>query len=130
MVGDRSFKVYTADEFKKIDLSAKVVTGLTFLNENHRNKVFVDKIFLKALAIGIAKVIGIKESSDPFDEADVGFMKGDNQRFLIKSKNYRSIFSLDIYDLRVNNDDIDGQRSAAFPTLLDKVCNEVRNNQI
>lgn len=74
--GDRAFKIEIHGEFKEVLLSARVVMGLVTLNGKKRNDMKTDKVFLKALVIGVCTLKRVKESPSPFDEGIVQFVKG------------------------------------------------------
>lgn len=74
--GDRAFNVQVGRTYKEVLLSARLVNGLSNVNQTpRRNDVNLDKVFLKGLIIGICTVKGIN-TSPTFDEGILDFIKG------------------------------------------------------
>lgn len=76
--GDRAFKVKFDSGFKEITLSARAVNGLIKFNEEYRNAAKMDKMFLKALFIGLYTLKRIREVTEisSIDQGVVQLAKG------------------------------------------------------
>lgn len=73
--GDRGYIETLGDEMKVINLSARVVNGLTQLNgERFRNLAIIDHKFIKALLICCVGTKNLFE--DNLDAISVAFIKG------------------------------------------------------
>lgn len=88
-----------------------LVKGLTFLNEAaHRDNVAFDKPFIKALLIGICTSQKIKK--DGYEG-----IHGDLLKFI-----------RELFIIRIESHDADGNRYLALNSLVVASCNEISNH--
>lgn len=96
--------------FKEIKFSAQLVNGLCLFNQpTNRQKVSFDKPFIKALLIGICTLQTLKLKGEEGIHKDV-------EKFI------RELFLI-----RIENNDHDGQRFLSFKTLIHASCTEILN---
>lgn len=104
------------------------------LNNEKRNDIRVDKIFLKALVIGVCTLQRINQLSTPFEDGQLDFVKRNTFSLI---QNHQSIentlicfYCVDLFEIRVTDDDINGLRLSSFSRLLLEVMDEIRHGRI
>lgn len=121
--------VKTNGEFKEVKISTRAINVLLKLNNEKRNDVSADRTFIKSLLIAVCSIKAIQQNIR-IEDGIMEFMNGNflfSLMFLMKSIIY-GIYDADLFIIRVSGDDADGSRLAAYEVLINRSCDEIRQN--
>lgn len=122
---DRSYLVDFGETFEEVVLSAHVIGGLIKWNEKERGNQQMDKVFLKALLIGVFTIKVIK-SAAKIDKFLLKFVKGKKLSFYyVTFQNNKIAISTDIFAVRVGEDAV---RLQEFDVLVHQAYEDLRRN--
>lgn len=121
--------VKTNGEFKGVKISTRAINVLLKLNNEKRNDVSADRTFVKSLFIAVCSIKAVQQNIR-IEDGIMEFMKANflfSLMFLMKFIIY-GIYDADLFTIRVSGDDADGSRLTEFEVLINRSCDEIRQN--
>lgn len=118
------------NRFKEVYLPVRVVNGLKDLNgDDKRDNVSKDKMFVKALLVGLFGVKAIKDGD--VDKYVVRFIKGEFKCLFLFPHYFQEqpfIKFTELFSYRVEGNDENGTRYIGFKKLCDTALTEIRED--